>query len=150
MVAVGRDRIARFQPVGLCRGMRYASDDEVPDCVSEDDASESEDEWDSENEDLAPETMAAVTALEALAWCVLQTHVPPDAAQGLVKERRGRPKAADDGLVQARRNHVGATPMASRASSDFEAAKLATHLQAAAPSRPKRAVCLLALHQGHQ
>ena len=119
--------------------MRYASDDEVPDCVSEDDASESEDEWDSENEDLAPETMAAVTALEALAWCVLQTHVPPDAAQGLVKERRGRPKAADDDLVQARRNHVGATTMASRVSSDFEAAKLATHLQAAAPSRPKRA-----------
>ena len=43
--------------------MKYASDDEVPDCVSEDDASESEDEWDSENEDLAPETMAAVMVL---------------------------------------------------------------------------------------
>ena len=104
------------------------------------DRAEDSDTEDSEDEDFddakAAGMLADLTKLNALAWCVMQTHPdisvvhPPEDAAGL----GGRPRVADP---TAKRNHVGCTSRASRASADVSKIKDSATFNAA-PARSSR------------
>ena len=115
----------------------YSNEMPTLDAYSEDSDTDSEESADEDFDDAkAAGTLADLTKLNALAWCVMQTHPdisavhPPEDAAGL----GGRPRVADP---TAKRNHVGCTSRASRASADVSKIKDSATFNAA-PARSSR------------